>query len=309
MRSYRRDISEAYHQLATREPRRLDGGRFGTIEYAEWGEGPALLLSHVLFGGFDTGIRIARTYIGDAYRFVVPSRFGYLGSALPRAATPAGQADAYALLLDALGIERAVMFGYSGGGPSAIQFAMRHPGRTAALILLASALPGKAGRVPKPLARLLFGSDFFFWALQAWTPGLLARILGVPHAVPGQLAAVVEAGDSMLPVRPRKTGVLFDLYVSNPDVQHYPLEQISVPTLIMNAKDDGLSAYANAADAAQRIKKAKLVPVERGGHLLLGSEQRIRQETAAFISGAGPYRSAALPALLSTARPARAKGL
>ena len=51
------------------------------------GQGPALLLSHVLFGGFDTGIQIARTYIGDAYRFVVPSRFGYLGSALPRAAT------------------------------------------------------------------------------------------------------------------------------------------------------------------------------------------------------------------------------
>jgi hypothetical protein len=43
--------------------------------------------------------------------------------------------------------------------------------------------------------------------------------------------------------------VLFDLYVSNPDVQTYPLEEISVPTLIINAKDDGLSAFDNAARA------------------------------------------------------------
>ena len=289
MRAYRRDNSEAYRRLAARDPCRLDSERFGVIEYAEWGKGPALLLSHVLFGGFDTGIRIAKTYVGDGYRFVVPSRFGYLGSALPPGASPAAQADAYAFLLDTLGIERAVIFGFSGGGPSAIQFALRHAGRTTALILLGSALPGKTGKPPKAAARLLFGSDFFFWALTTWTPRLLARILGVPggsHVSPEQLAAVVEAGGSMLPVRPRKTGVLFDLYVSNPDVQHYPLEQISVPTLIMNAKDDGLSAYANAAHAAQRIKKAQLVPIEHGGHLLLGSEARIRQQTKAFISAA-----------------------
>ena len=63
---------------------------------------------------------------------------------------PADQADAYALLLDTLGIERAAVFGYSGGGPSAIQFAFRHAERTSALILLASALPGRPGHPPRP---------------------------------------------------------------------------------------------------------------------------------------------------------------
>jgi pimeloyl-ACP methyl ester carboxylesterase len=289
MLSYRRDIQEAYQRLTTRERRHLESERFGTIEYTQWGEGPALLFSHVLFGGFDIGIGIAKTYLGDGYRFVVPSRFGYLGSSLPPGATPAGQADAYAFLLDALGIEQAAVFGYSAGGPSAIQFALRHPGRTTALILLASALPGKAGRPPKPVAQLLFGSDVLFWALPTYTPRLLARILGMPkdpRPTPGQLAAVVEAGESLLPVRPRKKGVLFDLYVSTPDVQHYPLEEISVPTLIMNAKDDGLSAFTNASSAAQRIKTAKFIPIEQGGHLLLGSERRIQQETTAFIKAA-----------------------
>jgi pimeloyl-ACP methyl ester carboxylesterase len=92
----------------------------------------------------------AGTYIGAGRRFVAASRFGYLGSSLPPAARPAYQADVYALLLDALGIDRAAVFGYSGGGPSAIQFALRHAGRTTTLILMASALPGKAGALWVP---------------------------------------------------------------------------------------------------------------------------------------------------------------
>ena len=101
----------------------------------------------------------AETYIGAGHQFAAASRFGYLGSSLPATARPADQADAYALLLDTLGIDRAAVFGYSGGGPSAIQFALRHPGRTTALILLASALPGKAGAPPKMVAQALLGSD------------------------------------------------------------------------------------------------------------------------------------------------------
>jgi pimeloyl-ACP methyl ester carboxylesterase len=234
-----------------------------------------------------TGSGPPRSTLATATGSLCPRGSAIWGSSLPRDATPAAQADAYAFLLDGLGIERAAVFGYSAGGPSAIQFALRHAGRTTALILLGSPFPGKAGRPPKPVARVLFGSDVWFWALKTYTPRLELRVLGVPksfHPTPEQWAIVAEDEDSLLPVRPRKKGALFDLYVSNPDVQHYPLEEISVPTLIMNAKDDSLSAFTNAARAAQRIKTAKLVPIERGGHLLLGSERRIQQESAAFIS-------------------------
>ena len=110
---------------------------------------------------------------------IAPSRFGYLGSSLPPGVMPADQADAYALLLDALGIERAAMVGFSAGGPSVIQFALRHPDRTSGLILLGSALPGKAGGPPKPVARLLF-TDPVFWTLKAYLPTLSLRCLGMP---------------------------------------------------------------------------------------------------------------------------------
>jgi 2-hydroxy-6-oxonona-2,4-dienedioate hydrolase len=149
-RGQARALAPSESVIVTRERRILRDPLFGDIEYTARGQGPSVILSHPLFGGFDMMTGFAETYIGAGHRFVAPSRFGYLGSSLPPAAMPADQADAYALLLDTLGIERAAVFGYSGGGPSAIQFALRHAERTSALILLASALPGKAGAPPRP---------------------------------------------------------------------------------------------------------------------------------------------------------------
>lgn len=290
MTGYQSMIDAARRRLADRARRVLCDPRFGEIEYAEWGEGPPMLLSHPLLGGFDMMTGFAETYIGGGHRFVAPSRFGYLGSSLPPAAMPADQADAYTVLLDSLGIGRVAVFGYSGGGPSAIQFALHHPGRTTALILMASALPGKAGAPPKAVAQAFFGSDRLFWMLKSYAPSLFARILGMPKGfrpTPGERGRIEQTMDSMFPIHPRKRGVLYDLYVSNPDVQAYPLEEVSVPTLIINAKDDGLSAFGNAARASARIEPSKLVAIDRGGHLLLGSETRIQEEIAVFTRSYG----------------------
>jgi pimeloyl-ACP methyl ester carboxylesterase len=69
------------------------------------------------------------------FRVIGPSRFGYFGSSLPDGATPAGQADAYALLLGHLGVGRVVVLGFSAGGGSLLEFGLRHPDRVIALIL------------------------------------------------------------------------------------------------------------------------------------------------------------------------------
>jgi pimeloyl-ACP methyl ester carboxylesterase len=79
--------------------------------------------------------------------------------------------------------------------------------------------------------------------------------------------------------------VLYDNYISTPDVQGYPQEQLSVPTLIVNARDDGLSAFENAANAAERIPGAELLAIDQGGHMLLGSEGLIVREVARFLTG------------------------
>jgi hypothetical protein len=41
--------------------------------------------------------------LGEGFRVIASSRFGYFGSTLPPHATPADQAEVYVLLLDRLG--------------------------------------------------------------------------------------------------------------------------------------------------------------------------------------------------------------
>ena len=101
-------------------------------------------------------------------------------------------------------------------------------------------------------------------------------------------AEVAEVMGTILPVNPRSDGPVFDMFVSNADINAgypdgYPLEEITVPVLIINAVDDPLTLYKNAQSAAGRIPGAKLVTIESGGHMLLGHEERVRSEIVAFL--------------------------
>lgn len=287
--SYKQFMTTARDRLASTPRSTMQVLGLGTVEYADDGSGAPALVSHPLFGGFDVGLGVGRTFLGPGFRIVAPSRFGYLGSTLPAGAKPAEQADVFASLLDTLGLKRVIVLGYSAGGPSVIQFALRHPARVSALVLVASALPGEAGSPPEPVARLLFGSDLVFWLLGRGGPALTARILGMDkHVRPvgSQRDAIDAAWTSLFPIAPRKHGVLHDLYISNPDVQDYPLEEIALPTLIVNARDDAMSAYGNAQRAALRIPDCRLVSFNRGGHLLLDDGDEVRNSVAEFLQEA-----------------------
>jgi pimeloyl-ACP methyl ester carboxylesterase len=109
----------------------------GPIEYATVGDGTQVLEVHGIFGGFDQGIVVARQVLSEGFRIIAPSRFGYLRTPLPADASPASQTDAYACLLDYLGIDRVTVMAHSAGSPSAIELALRHPERVAALVLIA----------------------------------------------------------------------------------------------------------------------------------------------------------------------------
>jgi len=137
------------------------------------------------------------------------------------------------------------------------------------------------------VAKALFKSDFIFWLVTTYFSSSMRSTMGVPEGfelTPEYEADVAEVMKTILPVKPRSDGALFDMYVSNLDINTgYPLEEITVPVLIVNAVDDPLTLYRNAQAAAERIPGSKLFTIESGGHMLLGQEERVRAEIGAFL--------------------------
>jgi pimeloyl-ACP methyl ester carboxylesterase len=282
--SYATLLRRARQRLASIEHSSIESP-FGTIEYAERGEGYPVLALHGIFGGFDAAYLTVDPWIGDGFRVIAPSRFGCLGSSLPPHATVADQADAYAVLLDALGVQQAAVVGFSAGTVSAMQFGLRHHDRITALVLMSGHYPQKHHKLPELPLRLLY-TDRVFWTLKTFTPKLLGRICGTPkgfRASAAEQQALDWTIDGLFPITPRARGAIFDTLVAEPEVDSFPLEHLSVPTLMIHAADDALARFATVPPAAARIPRARLVTVERGGHLYLGAEARVRREVAGFV--------------------------
>jgi alpha/beta hydrolase fold len=156
---------------------------------------------------------------GPGFRVISPSRFGYFGSTLPRNATPAAQADAYALLLDHLGAERAVVMGFSAGSASVLELARRHPDRVLGLIL-ASARLGGGITVNKRLApafRLAYSAGRLFWIFKTLAPTPYTHMMGAPKGyrpTPAEAKALDGFRELLFPLKPRRDGAV--LTVSSP---------------------------------------------------------------------------------------------
>jgi pimeloyl-ACP methyl ester carboxylesterase len=291
---YRRDLRRARARLARFELRSTNTP-FGPLEYCEWGEGDPLLLIHGVVGGCDVPPSW-RALVPAGYRIITPSRFGYLGSPLPRGASTARQADAFVYLLDALGIEQAPVLAFSAGSTSAVQLALRHPARVAALVLVAANSPHEkpVTLAPRALAPLVF-SQPALWFLRVFLPGQLGAIAGKPATY--ELSAedkqtLQTIFDSFFPMRPRATGIIFDGYVGNAEIGECDFERITVPTLGVHAADDPLASYDDARGMVARIPGSRWVHVERGGHIFIHNSEHARREIAAFLAAHAAARSA-----------------
>ena len=255
----------------------------GPIEYSRTGTGYPILSIHGNGGGFDQGLSLAETYLGEGFQIIAPSRFGYLGSPLPAGAAPDQQADAYACLLDALGIQQVAIFTTSAGVTSSIQFALRYPGRLSAMVLHSPNAPGKVDvkLPPRPVFRALLGSDFLYWLV-----GTNMISMFVPKELPltDQMAADIrQAGLSVLPSSRRANGMVFDTYFGNHEINNYPLKQVKTPTLVISAVDDPAALHENARTLAERIPGARMVAIPDGGHLMLGHTEEVKLEITQFL--------------------------
>ncbi len=283
---YRRDMNAARARIDDVE-RHVVSTRWGAVEYAERGSGDPVLVVHGIFHNCVGGLLSVRD-LGDR-RFIAASRFGYLGSNMPANATPADQADALAALLDALDLDQVDVIAESAGATSALQLALRHPGRVKHLAVLVGNLPGSPTAIVQPPWAKRFNRPFPLWVLWTFMPSMLVGLVaGLPKGftMSGEDAQFVgEFIESLFPVSAE--GVDFDAFVGNAAVNGCNLEAIRVPTLIIHTKDDHVASHEASKRAAERIPAARFVSLESGGHLMVGQMKIVRDELAHFFGERG----------------------
>lgn len=267
----------------------------GPVEVAESGSGPPVLVVHGTGGGFDQGL-IASKSLGEGYRIIAPSRFGYLRSPMPAEASHAAQADTLAALLDTLAVPRAVVLAVSAGAQPATQLALRHPERVQALVLVVPALhlPLEPG-VPPPsgppgfVLDHVLASDFIVWVLGRLAPNLLLRAAGVPYALDAQVAPELrkEIVNGFLPASARHVGLAHDIRTTTPIAPDLPIEQLSMPVMLTATADDPYKTGDVLRYSAGRLPTATALLLKTGGHLLIGQDERIQREIRRFLTAHG----------------------
>ena len=278
--------------------------RRGEIEYAVAGEGVPLLRIHGTPGGYDQSIAgaLSRPESIAGFKVIAISRPGYLRTPLQSGVTPADQADLFAALLDELNIKTTILYGVSGGAPSALQFALKYPERTLGLVLGVPYLqtaPSSEGRLAPESALSMRLQDFGFWlAVQFMSEAVASRVMpsimsGFESTDPIQMAMVREIGPSLIPARLRAAGRANDMkQFETLGIETWPLEVMRVPTLILHGTKDDDAPYDASKAAAARIPTAELVTFEGADHLMIVTRHRdISNRVLPFmrsLSNSGP---------------------
>lgn len=289
---FRRAVNLAEQRVAGRST--TISTPFGTLEYAVAGSGAPLLMIHGTGGGFDQGLRFASALKQRGYQIVAPSRFGYLRSDFPADPSLANQADAFITLLDHLGIDRLAVIGGSAGALSATAFALRHPDRCTALILLVPAAnvsgsdPVEMSARQQKVVRALLNSDFLYWsALETAPEKLIGSLLATDPTLlatvsPSERARAFAILSDMLPIHARSKGMLNDaLQAGHPAKMEF--SRLKIPVLIISAEDDRFGTAATARKIADIVPHAEVTILPDGGHIWLGHDEAVAGRIQAFL--------------------------
>ena len=186
-------------------------------------------------------------------------------------------------VLDAVGSERAAIYGWSEGGQMSLTFAATYPERTSALVLFGSYACMHAGawQVPPDVM------DQFIAGLESgWGTGVLCAV-NAPSRVNDEpfmrWAAHLERASS-------SPGAMIALLRANYDIDaRHVLSSISAPTLIFHRVHDSLVPVEAGRYLAEHIPGARYVELPGVDHMIQTLDQdvldRLLDETEEFLTG------------------------
>ena len=254
----------------------------GAVEYAETGAGAVVLALHGAMGGYDQGLLLGRAAGATELRYLAVSRPGYLGTPISSGRTPEEQADLCAALLDVLGIGATGVIAVSGGGPCALQFALRHRERCWGLVMVSACsatldvpvpflfqvmkLMAKWPALPAFLLRRMEKDPERAARRSISDAAVRARTVNDPEAGP-MLAALRRSSFDRMALR--LPGTENDIRQTRGHME-LRLEELAAPVLVVHGTADPVVPFASNGKAlAERAPNAELLAIEGGEHVCL----------------------------------------
>jgi pimeloyl-ACP methyl ester carboxylesterase len=175
-----------------------------------------------------------------------------------------GLADVLAALMDAHGLQKAVLVGHSLGGMVALQMWARHPGRVAGLVLAASSPAFGHGSgdfqqafIAQRLAPLEAGKS-----MAEVAAGLIPTMVAPGYQGPGLAQALACMGSITPSAYKAALGALVRFE------QRAALPTITVPTLCIAGEHDRTASPTVVQRMAEKIPNAQYQCLPDAGHLM-----------------------------------------
>jgi pimeloyl-ACP methyl ester carboxylesterase len=272
------------------EPAEIRYARSGdvNIAYQVVGDGP---LDLVLVSGFVSHLELdwaeprSAAFLQRLASFSRLLRFDKRGTGLSD--RPGGlpdlqtRMDDVRAVLDAVGSERAVLFGYSEGGPMSILFAATYPERTSALVLYGT------------YAKRRDPDEDYPWAptreSREQTAEEIERTWGVDSDL-GKMAPNADAAMRAWWARRSRAaaspGAARDLILMNAEIDVRPvLPVVRVPTLVLHRRGDRDSRPEEGRYIADHVSGARFVELAGEVHVPWIDGDQILDEVEEFLTG------------------------
>jgi pimeloyl-ACP methyl ester carboxylesterase len=250
------------------------GVELNVVEEGE-GSGPPVVLIHGLPSNIGDWAGVPARLAGLGDRVVAYDRAGFGLSSRPAADagryTFESNVQDLSRLLEALGLERPVLVGWSYGGGIAQRFAVEHPDQVRGLVLLSSVgpLPTGGGSPLDTLISLSFGPALLEWIASVPPLGRAMTRDGVANAFSGEAAIPagwVERTEAMLALPGTLRSLVLEMRRYRPaDLQP---EAIEAPVLILHGSADRDTPLAEGKALHERIAGSTLEVVQGGSHML-----------------------------------------
>lgn len=272
------------------------------IAYATVGSGPPFVkvanwLSHL---EFDWDSPVWRHWLAELSRQHTLVRYDQRGCGLSDWDVSGFSVDAWVrdleAVVEALGLERFPLLGIAQGGAVAIAFAARHPDQVSHLILVESYARGRYRRGLSPEEREVVDLYAELMRVGWGTDNPIFRqvfsSLFMPEATIEQmqwfndLQKASASTENALKIR-RAFNML--------DVTG-EAEQVSVPTLVLHARDDAAVPFEEGRLLASLIPEARFVPLEGRNHIMLADEPAWEHFVAELRSFVQPEDAVSDPA-------------